>query len=342
VSEKKQGIYEFHDFQLDIGKGILLRDGESVSMQWKTFELLCVLIESNGNLLTRDDLMNELWADTFVEDNNLSQHIRLLRKALGDGESDATFIETVPRRGYRFLPEVRIVESVNEIETVFTAVERNQPETAKDILDESDFEPLTAVQPTTVSHASGQRNEAKIIAFPAPENSIETISGSEAVGENSPQIQSAIEQEAVNQPKVTKRRRGFRRGLKCLLWGVGIGFCFLIFLQILIIANTILVATPINLSNEVLKVCMTLLSMLSIPIFSGWFFGIGLFLFGIARIILALFEKENSKLNSSLFEKVFAIIITVLIAAVVIPNLIASYRSAQEFQQSEKNNSKQN
>ncbi|MDQ3061649.1 MAG: hypothetical protein M3R14_02150 [Acidobacteriota bacterium] len=60
MSEKKQGIYEFGIFQLDIGKGILLREGQPVSMQWKTFETLCVFVKSKGQLLTRDELMNEL------------------------------------------------------------------------------------------------------------------------------------------------------------------------------------------------------------------------------------------------------------------------------------------
>jgi WD40 repeat protein len=108
---KGQGIYEFYDFQLDPGKSLLLRRGESIPLQWKTFELLCLLVRSEGKLLSRDELMNELWAETFVEENNLSQHIRALRKALGDGENGRKIIETVPRRGYRFLPDVRIVEA---------------------------------------------------------------------------------------------------------------------------------------------------------------------------------------------------------------------------------------
>ena len=67
-----------------------------------------MFVKSGGKLITRDELMNELWADTFVEDNNLSQHIRALRKALGEpSENGAVFIETVPRRGYRFVADVR-------------------------------------------------------------------------------------------------------------------------------------------------------------------------------------------------------------------------------------------
>ena len=57
MSEKKQGIYEFHNFQLDVGKGILFRENQPVTLQWKTFELLCTLVKSNGNLVTRDELI---------------------------------------------------------------------------------------------------------------------------------------------------------------------------------------------------------------------------------------------------------------------------------------------
>ena len=115
MSQTKQSIYEFHDFQLDIGKGLLLRENQPVNLQSKTFETLCFLVKSNGQLITPDELMNALWADTFVEENNLRQHISALRKALGEKEKRTTFIETVPRRGYRFLPKVRIVGSTEKI-----------------------------------------------------------------------------------------------------------------------------------------------------------------------------------------------------------------------------------
>lgn len=111
MNQQEQGIYEFGNFQLNIGKGVLLREREPVSLQWKTFELLCVLVKSNGNLIATNELMDKLWADTFVEENNLRQHISALRKALGENGNGNVFIETVPRRGYRFLPEVRIVDS---------------------------------------------------------------------------------------------------------------------------------------------------------------------------------------------------------------------------------------
>ena len=111
MSQQEQGIYEFSDFQLNVGKGILLREGQPVSMQWKTFETLCIFVKSNGHLFSRDELMDKLWADTFVEENNLSQHISALRKALGENRNGTKFIETVAGRGYRFVAEVKEISA---------------------------------------------------------------------------------------------------------------------------------------------------------------------------------------------------------------------------------------
>lgn len=101
-------IYEFGVFHVDVDKGLLLRDGQPVTLQWKSFETLCFLVRSEGRVVTRSELMDSLWADTFVEENNLSQHIRALRKALGSDENGNQFIETIPRRGYRFVPPVQL------------------------------------------------------------------------------------------------------------------------------------------------------------------------------------------------------------------------------------------
>lgn len=168
MSEQKQGIYEFDIFQLDIGKGVLLRENQPVSMQWKTFETLCVFVKSNGRLFTRDELMNELWADTFVEENNLSQHISALRKALGEDENGTTFIETVPRRGYRFLPKVRMVEVAdeNKLESHNGTPAEISAET---VLETSVPESPTIIQPTLVSHVSVNGNEADAVPFVTPQ-----------------------------------------------------------------------------------------------------------------------------------------------------------------------------
>jgi DNA-binding winged helix-turn-helix (wHTH) protein/TolB-like protein len=99
-------LYDFGGFRLDPGQRLLSRQGEPVSLAPKAFELLIVLIESNGRLLSKDDLMRQLWPDSFVEEANLTVNISALRKALGDTTDGQTFIETVPKHGYRFIAPV--------------------------------------------------------------------------------------------------------------------------------------------------------------------------------------------------------------------------------------------
>jgi Tol biopolymer transport system component/DNA-binding winged helix-turn-helix (wHTH) protein len=101
-------IYEFGDFQLDMGDRVLIRNGNPVFMAPKLIDTLIVLVEHRGELVTKHDLMELLWPDTHVEEANLTQNIFMLRKILGE-KNGAKFIETVPRRGYRFACELRPV-----------------------------------------------------------------------------------------------------------------------------------------------------------------------------------------------------------------------------------------
>jgi DNA-binding winged helix-turn-helix (wHTH) protein/TolB-like protein/Flp pilus assembly protein TadD len=104
-------LYEFGPFRLDARKRRLSVDGEIVSLTPKAIETLLVLIERQGKLVEREELMNTVWADAFVEDSNLSVTISMLRKALGQGAEGegSKYIETVPRLGYRFVADVREV-----------------------------------------------------------------------------------------------------------------------------------------------------------------------------------------------------------------------------------------
>ena len=101
---RKNGVsYEFDAFSVDAEQCLLFRDGEPVPLAPKVVETLVALVEHRGRVMTKDELMERLWPDTFVEQSNLSQNVFLLRKALGEAE----YIETVPRRGYCFRGEVR-------------------------------------------------------------------------------------------------------------------------------------------------------------------------------------------------------------------------------------------
>jgi DNA-binding winged helix-turn-helix (wHTH) protein/TolB-like protein len=97
--------YCFGHFRVDAHSRVLWRDQDRVSVPPKTADVLIALLERGGELVTRDELMI-VWPDTFVEDNNLAKHIFLLRKTLGDNEQGGAYIETVPKRGYRFAGRV--------------------------------------------------------------------------------------------------------------------------------------------------------------------------------------------------------------------------------------------
>ena len=97
--------YEFGRFRLKTAERILLREGELVPLTPKVFDILVTLVEHGGQVVAKDDLMKRVWPNTFVEEGNLTQNISLLRKALGESPGGVQFIETVPRRGYRFVAD---------------------------------------------------------------------------------------------------------------------------------------------------------------------------------------------------------------------------------------------
>src|SRR5687767_11323783 len=101
--------YEFGPYRLDVPKLRLLRDGKPVALTGKTFDVLVALVERRDRVVDKGELMQLLWPDSFVEEANLTQHIFMLRKTLGEDASGAHYIETVPRRGYRFAADVREV-----------------------------------------------------------------------------------------------------------------------------------------------------------------------------------------------------------------------------------------
>src|SRR5258706_16429284 len=95
-------FYEFGDFRLDPRERRLLNKGEPVPLPPKVYDTLLVLVENGGHTIEKDELMKAVWPDIFVEEANLTVNISALRKALGEGVPDRRYIETVPRRGYRF------------------------------------------------------------------------------------------------------------------------------------------------------------------------------------------------------------------------------------------------
>ncbi len=111
MSRQAAHIYEFDSFRLDPDERVLFRDGVPISVSPKIFETLLVLVRESGHIVEKDDLISQVWPDTYVEENNLSQYISTLRRVIGDEPRGSRFIETVPRRGYRFTAAVREIRS---------------------------------------------------------------------------------------------------------------------------------------------------------------------------------------------------------------------------------------
>jgi DNA-binding winged helix-turn-helix (wHTH) protein/TolB-like protein/Tfp pilus assembly protein PilF len=124
MSKRVLHIYEFGPYQLNAGERLLRRDGEEIPVKPKVMDTLIVLVSNHGHVVSKEELLQSLWPDSFVEESNLTHNISLLRKVL---EEQGIYIQTVPKRGYRFVAEVK--ESFQEIEDAETPPsEFSQPE----------------------------------------------------------------------------------------------------------------------------------------------------------------------------------------------------------------------
>jgi TolB-like protein/DNA-binding winged helix-turn-helix (wHTH) protein/tetratricopeptide (TPR) repeat protein len=102
--------YQFGAFRLNPDAGQLVDGSGPIPLAPKVFETLVLLVENRGKILTKEELLARIWPDTFVEENSLARNISVLRRALGDGENGSRFILTVPKRGYRFVADVEVIE----------------------------------------------------------------------------------------------------------------------------------------------------------------------------------------------------------------------------------------
>src|SRR5947209_4334675 len=110
--------YQFGPFRVDTRERRLLRDGEVVPLTPKVFDILLVLVQNSGHILSKDEVMNLVWPNTAVEEGNIARNISTLRNALGERPREHQYIETVPWRGYRFVANVKEVRD----ESVRTAI----------------------------------------------------------------------------------------------------------------------------------------------------------------------------------------------------------------------------
>ena len=107
MSLKTKHLYAFGPYQLEAEERVLLRDGQPVTLPPKDLETLLALVEKAGHIVEKEELLEKVWPGVFIEEGNLSRHIFNLRQVLGDSPDGRKYIETVPRRGYRFVASVR-------------------------------------------------------------------------------------------------------------------------------------------------------------------------------------------------------------------------------------------
>jgi DNA-binding winged helix-turn-helix (wHTH) protein len=111
MEQQTQLVYELLGFQLDVGQRVLIRDGNLIALTPKAFDVLLFLIQNRGRILEKDELMKAIWPESFVEEGNLSQNIFVLRKILDDHQNGDSVIQTIPRRGYKFVATVNQVDA---------------------------------------------------------------------------------------------------------------------------------------------------------------------------------------------------------------------------------------
>ncbi|MBI4750665.1 MAG: winged helix-turn-helix domain-containing protein [Acidobacteria bacterium] len=111
VHNQETMLFLFGNFQIDLSQQSLAYNNDFIPLPPKVFQTLLILVQNNQKLVTRDEIINYIWPNTFVEDHNLNANISTLRRILNDRVPGVKFIETVPKRGYRFVADVQVVHS---------------------------------------------------------------------------------------------------------------------------------------------------------------------------------------------------------------------------------------
>src|SRR5580698_1461721 len=128
MSMKTEGVFQFGEFQIDAKAHTLRREEEIVALNYRAFDVLLYFVQNPGRGHTRDELLKNVWADTYVDENNLAQSISALRRALEEKPGDNTYIVTLPGRGYQFVSPVQMValQTVSVVPDAATAASNGQ------------------------------------------------------------------------------------------------------------------------------------------------------------------------------------------------------------------------
>ena len=172
MKEIGEKIFEFGEFQLNVRERLLLKAGQTVPLTPKAFQILLILIESHGHVVAKDDLLKKVWADTFVEESNVTWNVHALRRALGETEK-VKFIATVPKVGFRFIAPVTEIAPAAPNEVSLALPEADSPSIAVLPFRNLDHDPgseyfgdgLTEEVINTLAHVKGLRVAARTSSF---------------------------------------------------------------------------------------------------------------------------------------------------------------------------------
>jgi pimeloyl-ACP methyl ester carboxylesterase/DNA-binding winged helix-turn-helix (wHTH) protein len=162
MNQPSRRFYRFKSFRVDVNGRLLFKDDRAVPLTPKVFDTLLVLLENSSHVLTKKELMQQVWPDSFVEENNLAQNISILRKALGKTSEGEDYIQTVPKRGYRFVGDVRATGG--EEESVIDVLPADVTHTVA----QRQLEPALQRPPETMYARSGDVNIAYQVIGDAP------------------------------------------------------------------------------------------------------------------------------------------------------------------------------
>src|SRR5262245_4229199 len=149
MSRPENRVYVFGAFRVDLAERLLFNEDREVPLTPKVFDTLLVLLENSSHVLTKKELMQKVWPDSFVEENNLAQNISTLRKILGEH-----YIQTIPKRGYRFVAPVNVSQ-----EETLVVHEKVKGRIVVEHTDEKDETPIK-LSPETMYARSGDVNIA--------------------------------------------------------------------------------------------------------------------------------------------------------------------------------------
>jgi DNA-binding winged helix-turn-helix (wHTH) protein/pimeloyl-ACP methyl ester carboxylesterase len=165
MKQAQNRIYSFSSFRLNVAERLLLDGEKPITLPPKVFDTLVILVENSGHVMSKEELMQKVWADSFVEENNLAQNISALRKVLGESK-DLKFIETVSKRGYRFVPSVQVVIEEQETQTH----ERTKATIViEEEIEEDDSATLRLRDNENISHSHALAHSRSLLSQPKPE-----------------------------------------------------------------------------------------------------------------------------------------------------------------------------